>query len=303
MDARQDYGELWNGWQDARVVADEGSGPREVGSPRGPSARAYLLILLGEYALEDGDGVWTQTAVDALRLVGFEEKATRQALNRTATAGLLDPVRVGRRTRWRITPSGRQALDAAGDRLFGGGPGSDWDGDWLMLLTSVPETHRQLRHRLRTSLSWAGFGALGPGVWLSPHPSHAAEARQVLDALGPPVRGILLQARLDDPAEQQRLVTQAWDVADLDRQYRAFIDRFGAGRPQSPADALAHLAHLVYEWRRLLLADPGLPATLLPPGWNGGEARRLLLEHRQRWHPLALGWWRAGPDGPEDRPD
>jgi phenylacetic acid degradation operon negative regulatory protein len=276
---------------------DARPGPRRPGPARGPSARAYLLLLLGDYALDQGDAAWTHTLVDALGLVGFEEKAARQALTRGAAADLLTPRRVGRRTRWHITPAGHTSMTAAKTRLFATGPESDWNGDWLILLATVPENHRNLRHRLRTSLSWAGFGSLGPGVWLSPHPSHAAEAHQVLQSLGEPVQGTLLHARLDNPDERQRLVTQAWDVADLDRQYQAFVDRFGAVRPDSPGQALAELAHLVYEWRRLILADPGLPPNLLPPHWSGEPARRLLLDRHRRWRRVARSWWRTREDG------
>jgi phenylacetic acid degradation operon negative regulatory protein len=270
--------------------------PRPPGPARGPSARAYLLILLGDYALDQGDAAWTRTIVDALGLVGFEEKAARQALTRTASAGLLASSPVGRRTRWHITPAGHEALTAAKNRLFASGPEPDWNGDWLLLLTTVPENHRNLRHRLRTSLGWAGFGSLGPGIWLSPHPSHAAEARQVLATLGEPVQATLLHARLDNPEERRRLVDQAWDVAELDRQYRAFLDRFTDVQPDSPGQALAELAHLLYQWRRLLLADPGLPPQLLPPQWSGNRARRLLLDRHPRWQRKARTWWRGRED-------
>lgn len=270
---------------------------RRPGSVRGPSARAYLLIVLGEYALDRGGAAWTQTVVDALAMVGFEEKATRQALTRTAAAGLLTPHRAGRRTRWRITRAGHESLIAAKHRLFAPGPEPDWDGDWLILLTNVPEHHRNLRHQLRTALGWAGFGSLGPGVWISPHPTHATEARQVLDSLGEPVHGTLLHARLDDPDERHKLVTRAWDIPQLEARYQEFIDRFTATRPHSPGEVLAQLAHLVYQWRRLLLADPGLPPTLLPPDWSGERARHLLLDRHATWHRQAKTWWEAQEAG------
>jgi len=278
------------------VEDDEDSGEvssRAAGAARGPSARAYLLILLGDYALDQGDAAWTHTVVEALALVGFEEKAARQALARSAAAGLLAPRRIGRRTRWHLTSPGRAALFAAKERLFATGPERDWNGDWLILLETVPENHRNLRHRLRTSLGWAGFGSLGPGVWLSPHPSHATEARGVLESLGEAVQGTLLHARLDNPDERQRLVTQAWDVAELERQYRTFLDRFTSVKPDSSGQALAELAHLLYQWRRLLLVDPGLPPSLLPPQWSGEQARQLLLDRHPRWQRMARAWWQA----------
>ena len=285
-------------WHDNDVVhsvdIDEAEDlSRRPGPVRGPSARAYLLILLGDYALDADEAAWTHTVVQALGLAGFEEKAARQALTRSASAGLLDARKVGRRTRWHLTPAGHDALTAAKNRLFATGPDPDWNGDWLILLATVPENHRNLRHRLRTSLSWAGFGSLGPGVWLSPHPSHAAEARQVLAALGEPVQATLLHARLDNLDERERLVTQAWDVSELDRQYRAFLDRFSPSRPRQPGQALVELAHLLYQWRRLLLADPGLPPNLLPPQWSGEQARKLLLDRHPRWQRMARTWWQA----------
>ena len=178
----------------AAELSTQGPGPA-----RGPSARAYLLILLGDYALDQEDAAWTHTVVEALSLVGFEEKAARQALTRTANAGMLSPRRVGRRTRWHLTPAGHDALTAAKNRLFATGPEADWTGEWLIVLATVPESHRNLRHRLRTSMSWAGFGSPGPGLWVSPHPSHAGEARQVLNSLGDTVQGTLLHARLRQP--------------------------------------------------------------------------------------------------------
>jgi phenylacetic acid degradation operon negative regulatory protein len=279
------------------VLAEAGPPSRRPGAARGPSARAYLLIVLGEYVVSRGDAAWTQTLVDALGLVGFEEKAVRQALARSASAGLLAPCRVGRRSRWQITAAGRDALLAAERRLFAPGPEPDWNGDWLILLTTVPENHRNLRHRLRALLGWAGFGSPAPGVWISPHPSRATEARQVLDSLGEPVRGTLLHARLDDPEERHDLVSQAWDFDDLDRQYRAFVDRFTPLLPNSPGETLADLAHLVYQWRRLLLVDPGLPPSLLPDRWSGDQARQLLLDRHTRWLPTARGWWREREAG------
>jgi phenylacetic acid degradation operon negative regulatory protein len=271
--------------------SSEASDAVGVTAARGPSARAYLRIVLGEFALDHGGEAWTRTLVDSLGLAGFEERAVRQALTRSATAGLLTARRIGRRTRWQVTPAGHDALVAAGRRLFATGPERDWNGDWLIVLTTVPEHHRNLRHRLRVSLGWAGFGSLGPGVWLSPHPSRAREARQVFDSLGGPVRGTLLYARLDDPEERHRLVHQAWDVTELDQQYRAFVDRYAAVQPGSPGAAMAELAHLIYQWRRLLLADPGLPPNLLPAQWSGERARDLLLDRHRRWYGMARAWW------------
>jgi phenylacetic acid degradation operon negative regulatory protein len=274
---------------------DEGpDGGGRLAPARGPSARAYLLFVLGEYILEeDSAGAWTQTLLDALALLGFEERTARQALNRSAAAGWLVSRRSGRRARWLLTPAGREYIRAAKQRIFAPGPERDWTGDWLVVLTSLPGSSRALRHRLRTALGWAGFGSPAPDVWISPHPSHAKEAREVLASLGADVQATILHAQLDDPGERHRLVAQAWDVGDLDARYRAFMDELAAVQPGSPADAFTARLHMLYRWRRLLLADPGLPPMLLPLDWSGQQARRLMVDRYVAWQRLATEWWDA----------
>jgi phenylacetic acid degradation operon negative regulatory protein len=278
-------------------------GWRPAAPARGPSARAYLLIALGEYMLDcEENSPWSQTIIDALALLGFEERAARQAIARTAAAGWIASGRAGRRVRWRLTPAGREYLATARRRLFAPGPERDWDGDWLVLLVTVPENQRKLRHRLRTALEWTGFGSPGPDIWLSPHTSHAAEAREVIGSLGPDVQATMMHARLDDAGERHRLVARAWDVGTLDGLYREFISQWTGAGPASPDETFAQRMHLVYQWRLLMLADPGLPPALLPPGWSGEQARLLMLDRHARWQPLATKWWDAHEAAPRQGP-
>jgi len=155
---------------------------RELGET---SARSLLMTVLGEYALPRDAAVWTSTLVDVLALLGVEEKSARQALARTAAEGWLAAHREGRRVRWDLTAPGRRLLSAGASRIYSFGreePG--WDQRWLVLLVTVPDARRELRHRLRTRLAWAGFGTPAPGVWVTPDTGCEAEARQILTELG-----------------------------------------------------------------------------------------------------------------------
>jgi phenylacetic acid degradation operon negative regulatory protein len=128
---------------------------RETGAA---SARSLLLTLLGEFVLPREGGAWTSAIVAGLAEVGVEEKAARQALSRTAAEGLLRSEREGRRVIWRLTAAGDRLLTSGADRIYSFGRGTlAWDGRWLVLAVSVPETQRQLRHKLRTRLTWAGW--------------------------------------------------------------------------------------------------------------------------------------------------
>jgi len=150
-----------------------------------PSARGLLLTLLGEFVLTGDGTAWTSAVLATFGRLGIEEKTTRQALMRTAAAGWLDADKQGRRTRWRLTGAARQMLTDGAARIYSfTGPDPDWDGRWLLISARIPESDRRARHVVRTRLNWAGFGSLGPGLWISPHPDREAEAVRVLREAG-----------------------------------------------------------------------------------------------------------------------
>src|SRR5215469_12392172 len=120
------------------------------------SAKGLLFTVLGEFVLPSGGAAWTSAFIDALGRIGVEEKASRQALMRTAADGWLTADRAGRRASWRLTDSGVRLLTEGTQRIYGfAAARAEWDGRWLMILVRTPEAERPARHRLRTRLSWA----------------------------------------------------------------------------------------------------------------------------------------------------
>jgi phenylacetic acid degradation operon negative regulatory protein len=250
------------------------------------SARSWLLTVLGEFALPAPGPVWTSSIVDVLAGLGLEEKASRQALARTAADGLIVAERIGRRARWLLTDPGRRLLSEGAQRIYSFGlPAARWNGRWLLLSVAVPESQRELRHRLRTRMSWAGFGSLAPNLWVSPDTDREAEAKQLLDELG-------LAATLSFAGEfggigsERTLVEQAWNLSDLASRYGDFLDEFARLRPVAGDHMLAQI-RLVHEWRRFPFLDPQLPPELLPPQWIGTRAAALFHERHAAWHDAA----------------
>ncbi|MGH3568456.1 MAG: PaaX family transcriptional regulator [Pseudonocardia sp.] len=263
---------------------------RELGAT---SARSLLLTVLGEFVLPHNEPVWTKVLLDVLDGLGVEPKSARQALARTAAEGLLTSDRTGRRVRWSLTESGRRLLSDGAARIYGfGAAAPPWDGRWLVLLISVPEARRQLRHRLRTRLAWAGLGSPAPGVWLSPDPAKQDE-----------VTGVVADLKLADVTssfvgtfgtigEQAALVAQAWDLAGVKTAYEDFLVTFSDAGPSDPTDVLAHQIHLVHAWRRFPFLDPKLPGELLPQQWAGARAAELFETLHGRWDDAAQQHWR-----------
>src|SRR5690348_11888766 len=99
------------------------------------SARGLLLTVLGEFVLPGGGTAWTSAFIDVLGRLGIEEKATRQALMRTAADGWLHSERIGRRTQWRLSESAERLLVDGAQRIYGFTAASaEWDGRWLLVL-------------------------------------------------------------------------------------------------------------------------------------------------------------------------
>ncbi|NUR82822.1 MAG: PaaX family transcriptional regulator [Nonomuraea sp.] len=253
------------------------------------SARSLLLTVLGEYVLPQGSPAWTSSLLRVLGGVGVEEKSARQALSRMAADGWLASEREGRRVRWRLTPRGRDLLSEGAERIYAFGRDRDpWDGRWVVLITSVPESRRELRHRLRTKLTWAGFGSPAPGVWVSPHASREAEAKQVVEGLG--LDAYSFNGPYAGIGSERTLVEQAWHLGELAGHYQEFIQEFAGSRPP---DALSAQVRLVDAWRRFPLQDPRLPLELLPPDWIGLRAANVFNDLHAAWHERAQEAWRA----------
>ena len=247
-----------------------------------PSARGLLFTLLGEFVLPGGGTAWTSAVIAALARLGVAEKATRQALMRTAADGWLRAEKDGRRTRWHLTGAAQRLLTDGAERIYSFRPGAeDWDGRWLLVAARVPDRDRSARHAVRTRLSWAGFGSLSPGLWISAHPEREAEAARVLREAG--------------LADAGRMVRAAWDLAAIEREYERFIGEFSG---PGPDDVLAGQIGLVHAWRRFPAIDPALPAALLPDRWRGLEAARLFAGRRERWSGGAQLEWKRLNDQP-----
>ncbi|HET7015643.1 MAG TPA: PaaX family transcriptional regulator C-terminal domain-containing protein [Streptosporangiaceae bacterium] len=252
------------------------------------SARGLLFTVLGEFVLPAGGSAWTSAFIEVFARLGVEEKAIRQALARTGADGWIRPERHGRRTRWLLTADGDRLLTEGTERIYAfAGSQPDWDGTWLLVLARVPDSDRAARHQLRTRLSWAGLGSPVPGIWITSYAKRIAEVESVLTQAGVADRQIFVAEHRGD-GELASLVQQAWDLPAIERQYEAFCAEFDSA---ATSDPLTSLIELVHAWRRFPSVDPGLPPSLLPPGWSGTRAAELFAARHDAWSPAAAEQW------------
>ncbi|WP_281356568.1 PaaX family transcriptional regulator [Amycolatopsis anabasis] len=256
------------------------------------SARSLLMTVLGEFVLPRDRPVWTSTLVEVLGMFDVEEKSARQALARTAAEGWLESERVGRRVRWSLTRPSRDLLTEGAQRIYEfGRDRGQWDGRWLMLLVSVPEAKRDLRHSLRTRLTWAGFGSPAPGVWVSADTGRQEEAARIVAELNLDREAMSFVASYGQIGDVEAMVARSWDLSALEDRYEDFIDEFTDLNPTTGATVLHAQTRLVHEWRRFPFLDPRLPVRLLPGNWSGVQAAELFHRRHVEWRPAAQRHW------------
>ncbi len=271
---------------------------REVGSA---SARSLLLTVLGEFVHPRSEAVWTATLLDALALLGVEEKSARQALTRASSEELLSSSRHGRRVLWELTPAGAQLLEEGTRRIYGFmRERVPWDGRWLVLSVPIPETQRRLRHRLRSRLTWLGLGSPTPGLWITPDDAKAAAVHAAVRDLGLEGLAFAWVGPASGIGDEARLLGDAWDLADVEDRYLAFLDAFETRATQGPREAFVAQVTMVHEWRRFPFLDPDLPGELLDHDWPGPRAAAVFHDRHTHWHEQAQAEWErldraAGP--------
>ncbi|MGV9989185.1 PaaX family transcriptional regulator C-terminal domain-containing protein [Streptomyces sp. NPDC003374] len=153
-----------------------------------------------------------------------------------------------------------------------------WNGDWEMVVVTATGREPAERAELRTRLTALRLAELREGVWLRP----ANLRRPWPTDLDPVVQRLTARPR-ESAAE---LAARLWPLdawAATARALLGHVDR--AGRP---ADRFTVLAAVV----RHLLADPVLPAALLPDDWPGPALRAAYTGHRRELTEEMLG--RAG---------
>ncbi len=255
-------------------------------------ARSLVFDLFGDYLRYRGGEARLRTLTALMGCFDIPEATVRVVVTRLRKEGWLESRRDGRETTYQLTDTAWKLLDEGRSRIFDRAAGP-WDGQWHMVIYSVPETERALREQLRKKLSWLGFGPLSASVWLSPH-DRIVQVRTDF-AEHPAVRLDGFHARSEGPGPDRDMADRAWDLAGLDRdyiamlaEYRPRLDRYRSGALLGQ-DALVERMRLMHDYRRFPFRDPDLPPELLPAGWSGRSAHEVFLE--------AHGLLRAAADG------
>jgi phenylacetic acid degradation operon negative regulatory protein len=257
--------------------------------------RSVVLDLAGDYIRYHGGVIALGAMSQLLAAFDVSEDNVRALMSRLRREGFFQTQRQGRTAEYVLAPDTLHLLDEGRDRIFTRHPDA-WDGAWHMVIYQVPETARASRDRLRTGLSWLGFGPLAPSTWLSAR-DRRPQVRELFTRESD-ARFDQLTARSQGGEEDRDLAARCWDLRKLAEEYCAWIAVWRDFDPSALGDeqALVQRTRLVYTYRKFPFADPDLPSALLPVGWPGTEAHALFLAlyealaaPAQRWFQEVIG--------------
>ena len=271
-----------------REPDDTFSGEVELATP---SARSMLLATLTLHVVPDGGSTWTGALIESLGLLGVNDKACRQAIQRLVADGWIVTERHGRHARLYLTPLAHGHMQR--DQHIARFEAATSPRQWVVLLLMLDKEHRENRRRLRRSLVSFGWGNVSPGAWLNTGSASQEAAIEVLKREGLDGSATFLRADFINPSSVKGLIDRTWDLSALASRYVAFLDRFQAVRPRTDETAFVARAQLTDMWMRSFRADPFLPAEHLPAQWPGTPARELLNDRMVRWAPAADRWWKS----------
>lgn len=222
------------------------------------SARSVVLsLLLGTHPPE----LPVKELVRGVEPFGVGGSTVRAALSRMVAAGDLRRTDTVYRLSDRLLERQRRQDDAVHPRTRA------WSGDWEMVVITATGRGPAERADLRTRLTGLRLAELREGVWLRP-----VNLRRLLpDDLDQVAERCT--ARPDRPAGE--LAAALWPLDTWSATGRALLDR--AARADRPADRFTVFAAVV----RHLLADPVLPAELLPADWPGADLRAAYADYRR----------------------
>lgn len=220
-------------------------------------------------------------------LFGLSPGTTRTAISRMAAAGELEPDGDGYRLAGRLLE--RHARQQASRAMLST---PRWDGRWDLAIVTVPDRRCAAdRTALRGAMQRLKLAEWREGVWLRPanldrgrHPTAAAVVEQ---------QCAWVDARPE--REPTALVAELWPLAAWRDRALADIDRIlpltaqlEAGETSVLADGFVVSAGVL----RHLLADPELPAALLPSDWPGERLRHHYDRFDRAYKDLWRSWFR-----------
>ena len=183
-------------------------------------------------------------------------KQARGVIGKLKKSGWITKIDGNDETYYKITEKGERAVDKFLGPLKTTGK---WDGHWRLVVFDIPESKRDIRDKLRRSLSNLGMGILQASVWISPNDiqKEITEIAKRLN-LGTALKFFLVtrNSTLD-----KTIIEKSWNLPELEASYQSYILRSERIMKSIGKDPNARFTakKLIFEYAILLQKDPILP--------------------------------------------
>lgn len=219
--------------------------------------------------------------------LGMGESAARNLITQHVHKGALAPTRVGRVAVYRFTDQNARKYQ----QVEGTSGPPAWSGDFDCIVYDIPERERAFRDRFRYLAHYNTYGTLRPGVLIAARP-HSPDLDTLIEERPSGSRIHLGRLTPSDHDQARGMARAAWDLDDLQRRYRRVIGSIAAARSEGPGDVVADPWAAYRRWTglygevlQLQLADPDLPAELLPSDWPRQSYWTELAALNASWGP------------------
>lgn len=262
-------------------------------------AGSLITTVFGDAILPRGGRVSLSSMIHLLQPLGVNERLVRTAVYRLVKEEWLQSEALGRKTDYMLTPSGRRRFAEASRQIYAADiPG--WDRRWRLILI-VGEVDIRSRESLRKALFWHGFGETATGSFVHP----TADLEEVMESLmsegfeallAQLIPLVAVNSRVAQCATDSDMVQKAWNLEGLALSYEGFLQKYEPIRDDLVSSGQENMTEesaflirtlLIHDVRRLLLRDPQLPESLLPPTWPGSRARHLCRDLYRKLLPLS----------------
>ncbi|MGD7023146.1 phenylacetic acid degradation operon negative regulatory protein PaaX [Rossellomorea vietnamensis] len=251
------------------------------------NTRSMIFTLYGDYIRHYGNKIWIGSLIKLLREFGHNDQAVRAAISRMNKQGWVQSEKQGNKSYYSLTERGLKRMEEAAQRIFKLQT-EKWDGQWRILMYTIPEEIRNVRDELRKELVWSGFGTLSNSCWISPN-NLDKQVYDLIDKYDIKQYVDFFIARYDGPNEDQRIIGKSWDLQEINDRYAEFISEYSQKfiidknkiekGEMTEAQCFVERTKLVHEYRKFLFVDPGLPEELLPDKWLGAHAASLFSDY------------------------
>lgn len=238
------------------------------------------MTLLGAHLQPRDRPIWSGGLVTLLGEFGYSPGAARVALTRLVARDTFTRTKSGRHASYTLTPRTVSILAEGDQRIFALGRAHDDADGWTVLWHTVPESRRLERSRLTRRLRFLGFGSVQDGTWIAPR-NHEAEVIALVDELGLRDHAAVMVGRPSSTLDVRRFVDRIWDLDNLAKLYREFVEQFGryadvtARSGLDDRSGLVVRTQLVHAFRQFPFLDPELPSDVASPPEHRASAVKL----------------------------